>query len=318
MVKLISIFIFFTIIGYANDMSIEKQNTSSSFSQVWGEVASDSLEVLPQDNVSFFKLFSSCENIMLKDSQRTLDDSSDILEPFEKLAHPNGICLKGVWKIDTQNIYSGYFKKSSQALIIARASSAMSNTKSGEIRSFGLAGKLFPTLNEDQICKTRANFFLIDNLGGTDTKYFTDVELTNEPPLSMTLEVIKNILYALEVSRVFNLVDGNSTIRQLYEISELGESDGSEIITPKWMKIEAKDAPKVDLKDFRDELSIENNKKLVFNIHVANKMLKEDKDWQKIGSITFDSSMVSTTCDHRLHFHHPKWRSDLDYGDKNR
>jgi len=30
-------------------------------------------------------------------------------------------------------------------------------------------------------------------------------------------------------------------------------------------------------------------------------------------NITFDESVVSNSCDHRLHFHHPKWRDDLKY-----
>ena len=38
------------------------------------------------------------------------------------------------------------------------------------------------------------------------------------------------------------------------------------------------------------------------------------KDWKKIGTITLDESVTSASCDQRLHFHHPKWRDDLDYG----
>ncbi len=318
---LLSVFILFTLLGYAKDMSLDREQKGNhiSFAELWGEVVSDPLDRLPQESVSFFKLYSSGKNTLLKDSQRTLDEHSDILEPFEKLAHPNGICLKGVWEIDSKNIFSGYFKQSSQALIIARASTAMSNTKSGDIRSFGFAGKLFPTMSADLKSEERANFFLIDDLGGTDALYYRDVELTNEPSASINFEVVKNMLYALEVSRVFNIADENPGIRQLYEISQLGESESKNIITPKWMKIEAQEAPKkVDAKDFRDELNIKDGESLIFNIFVANKMINKERDWQKIGRITFDESIVSSSCDNRLHFHHPKWRSDLDYGVKSR
>ncbi|MDO8455169.1 MAG: hypothetical protein Q7S59_11405, partial [Sulfurimonas sp.] len=294
----------------------EKNDYNISFNEVWNQVKSDELENLPQSEVSFFKLSSFEEDTLLKDARRTLDNHSDILEPFEKLAHPNGICFKGIWDIDTENIYSGYFKKSSQALIIARASSAMSNTQSGDTRAFGFAGKLFPTTNPDsQNSEQSANFFLIDDLGGTDAKHYTDVQLTNEPALSITFEVVKNLLYSLKVSHTFAKADENPNIRQLYEISELGENNNKNIVTPKWMKIEAKDSTKVDAKDFRDELKIKDGEELVFNIFVANEMTKTEKEWQKIGTITLDKSMVSKSCDHRLHFHHPKWRSDLDYGD---
>ncbi len=283
-----------------------------SFNSVWNQVASDPLEKLPHKDVSYFGLYKKGKSIIKKDAKRTLNDHSDILAPFKKLAHPNGICFKGKWQIDTQNIYSGYFKKGSQALIIARASSAMSNTKKGDIRAFGFAGKLFPTLDKDKIISEHsANFFLIDDLGGTRADYYTDVELTNEPSVSMNSEVIKNMLYALEVSHQFEKADKHSTIRQLYEISELGTDE--QIITPKWMKIEAKNAPKVDAKDFRDELKIEDENTLTFNIYVANKIVDKKKVWEKIGTINLDSSVVSFSCDRRLHFHHPKWRDDLNF-----
>jgi len=287
--------------------------TQKSFQEIWSQVASDPLDTLPQDKVSFTKLFSWGKNIILEDANRTLQEHVDILEPFDKLAHPNGICLKGIWEIDRENPYSGYFKNRSKALIIARASSALSNTQSGEIRSFGLAGKLFPTLDENKISdENTANFFLIDDLGGTDAEHYTDVVLTNEPALSVNSEVAVNILYALQLARTFAKVDKNPSIRQLYEVSELGEKRHRGIITPKWMKVEAKAGQSVDAKDFRDELRISSDKKLIFLISVASEEDKlGEKVWQTIGSITFDTSVVSTSCDHSLHFHHPKWRDDL-------
>lgn len=301
---LLLITVLFSFSGCATKMVSDtvKSNYKTSFNDVWNQLKSDELEKLPQNEISFFKLGS-----LLANTQRTLDNRADILEPFEKLAHPNGICFKGVWEIEFENIYSGYFKKGSKALLIARASTAMSNTESGDTRAFGFAGKLFPTLNSTkQNTQPSANFFLIDDLGGTDALHYTDVTLSNEPSVSFTFEVFKNMLYALKVSQTFSSVDENPGVRQLYEISELGESEN--IITPKWMKIEAKNSKKVDEKDFRDELRIETGKKLVFTISVASKKVDEKKEWQKIGTITLDDSIVSQSCDHRLHFHHPKWR----------
>ncbi|MEA2099172.1 MAG: hypothetical protein U9P72_03485 [Campylobacterota bacterium] len=293
-----------------------KQEYKTSFNEVWNQVKSDKLEKLPQDEISYFKLYSDGEDIISYDAQRTLNDHRDIIEPFDKLAHPNGICFKGIWEIDSPNIYSGYFKKGSQALMIARASTAMSHTTSDSTRAFGFAGKLFPTTDmEKQNSEHSANFFLIDDLGGTDAKYYRDVALTNEPSVSFTYEVFKNMAYAVKVSHAFSQADKNPTIRQLYEISYLGEEKNKNIITPKWMKIEAEDTKRVDAKDFRDELRIKEGENLVFNIFVANKIINEKKEWQKIGTITLDDSLISQSCDHRLHFHHPKWRDDLDYGD---
>lgn len=305
--------VVFTLSGCATQMKhIEvTPKYKTSFNEVWNQIKSDPLMVLPQNKVSFFKLYSDGEDRISKDATRTLNNRADILKPFEKLAHPNGICLKGIWEIDSQNIYSGYFKKGSKALIIARASTAMSNTKSGNTRAFGFAGKLFGTMNPDeQNTVPSANFFLIDDLGGTDALHYTDVVLTNEPPISFTYEALKNILYAIKVSSAFSNADKHPGIRQVYEIAELRESQN--IISPKWMKIEASDNKRVDKEDFRDELKIKEGNELVFNISVANKIIDEKKQWQKIGTIKLDSSIVSNSCDHRLHFHHAKWRDDLN------
>lgn len=281
----------------------------NSFEKVWSEVDAHPLDTLPQERISFGSLFSWSKNIILQNAKRTLESREDILPDFDKLAHPNGICLKGTWNIHKANPYGGYFKNHSQALIIARASSAMSNTKSGETRAFGLAGKLFPTINPTQKnSEPTANFFVIDDLGGTDAKHFTDVAMTNEPSVTTTSEVLKHLLYALKVAKAFADADSDSGIRQLYEISELGETDKSKVKTPKWIKITAQKGQTVEAIDFRDELKV-NGKPLVFDIAVASQ-----KDvWTTIGTIVFDASVVSTACDHQLHFHHPVWREDLSY-----
>jgi len=318
MKRLILIFILLQFNGCSKEVNMENNNTSPlikhSFQDVWSEVASDPLSTLPQETISLGKLFTFSKNIILADAKRTLVDRADISEHFDKLAHPNGICLKGIWKIHSENPYSGYFKNSTKALIIARASSAMSKTKRGETRAFGVAGKIFPTTDEKQINDEHtANFFVIDDLGGTDAEHFTDVKLTNEPEVSTTSEVVKNLLYALKVAKAFGDADENPNIRQLYEISELGEEDKSNIITPKWMKISAQKGQTVDAEDFRDEFIFTNNKKIVFDISIASKEVNGKKDWKTIGTITFNTSVVSTSCDHRLHFHHPKWRDDLKH-----
>ena len=318
---LLAIPIIFLSIGCTNKiksqpLEIDMNTTHNySFKGLWSKVASEPLDILPQNSISFSSLSKYKESIILKDAKRTIENNEDILEPFDKLAHPNGICLKGIWEIDQESIYSGYFQKGSQALIIARASTAMSNTKQGATRAFGFAGKLYPTTNPNLTPKTKANFFLIDDLGGTDAKYYTDVALSNEPEVSATLEVAKNLFYALKVSKAFGDADDNPTIRQLYEVSELGESQNQKIITPKWMKIAVRGDSRYDKVDFRDELKVATQNGLVFDISVANKVVDKEKNWQKIGKITIDKSVVSNTCDHQLHFHHPKWRDDLEYGE---
>ncbi len=284
---------------------------SNQFKAVWDQIKSDPVKKLPQVKVSYSKLAARGKNIILSDAKRTLESNADILPQFEKLAHPNGICFKGTWNITAPNKYSGYFRKDTNALIIVRASSALSNTKSGELRSFGFAGKIFPTTNPLKTnLESTANFFLIDDLGGTRAKHYTDVSMTNTPPATITSEVFKNFLYAAKLASTFSKSDKNPKIRQVYEISELGEKENKTVITPRWMKVKALSGQTVDQADFRNELSI-NNKNLVFKISVASEIIKGKKNWLDIGLITLDSSVISNSCDHRLHFHHPKWRSNL-------
>ena len=289
--------------------------TPKQFQAVWDAIMSDPERTLPQESVSYAKLFDGVRDLISEDAERTLSEHADIIGHFDKLAHPNGVCMKGLWQIDTQNPFGGYFRLGSEALVIARASSAMSNTKRGENRAFGMAIKLFATQDSLEVLTVNsANFFVIDDLGGTDAEYFSDVALTNAPDVSFTSSVFSAFAYGLKVASAFRNADENSGIRQVYEISYLGENNESRVLTPRWVKIEAEDNQAITgVEDFRDEFALALGEVIVFNISVSSTPEGETKIWQKIGNITFDASVVSNTCDHRLHFHHPKWRNDLVY-----
>ena len=289
--------------------------TPHQFQAVWDEVTSDPETTLPQERVTFAKLFDGFHDLISDNAERTLNEHADIIEHFDKLAHPNGVCMKGLWQIDTPTPYGGYFRLGSEALIIARASTALSETKRGETRAFGMAGKLFGTTDPQELQDANsANFFVIDDLSGTDAEYYTDVALTNEPDVSFNSSLFTAFLYGAKVASAFSNADKNSGIRQLYEISYLGEENQSDIITPKWMKIEAQDnQTKIGVDDFRDEFTLDKDEVLIFTISVASEKVDTLRQWEQIGTITFDTSVVSNTCDHRLHFHHPKWRDDIVY-----
>lgn len=303
--------IAFSIESAANNAADSDSYSGSSFGEVWTQVKSDPYGN-PNNKVSLRSLSRWGKSLIENAANRTLSDRADVLPQFDKLAHPNGICLMGSWNITEANSYSGYFRKNSQAAIIVRASTALSNTKQGATRAFGMAGKIFPTQDSETIVPT-GNFFVVDDLGGTDANHYTGVGLTNEPPVSKTFEVILNIAYALKLQKVFGKADSNPAVRQVYEISEMGESNLDDVRTPKWMKIQAQQGQTVNALDFRDELNIKNyNGQLYFDIYVSSPTAtKDNKDWQKIGHILFVDSVVSNSCDHRLHFHHPRWKSDL-------
>ncbi|MEA2028109.1 MAG: hypothetical protein U9N49_03960, partial [Campylobacterota bacterium] len=156
---------FMFLLGCAKEVEPKPtpKATKMSFDQVWGALVHDKYKALPHYRLSAKALKVDNRDMILHDAKRTLASRADILPPFDKLAHPHGICLKGIWRIDQANIYSGYFQKGSHAPIIARISTALSNTSSHHgTRAFGFAGKLFGKNPKE----ATANFFLIDDLGG--------------------------------------------------------------------------------------------------------------------------------------------------------
>lgn len=297
--------------------SAETAYEGSLFRDVWGQVESDPYAVLPQQEVKISKFFAGLKDLMLESSKRTLSDQSDVLPYFEKLVHPNGICMKAEWTITEPSAYTGAFRQGTKNLMIVRASTALTNTKSNQNRAFGIAGKIFPTADEfhDSPVKT-ANFFTIENLGGTRKKYFLDSVNTNDIiQINPSFTAFMKSLEGLVVARDFPLAEGSNLqtalIRELYPISELGLKAGEKAVTPIWMKIEAAEGmPRVDEDDFRDELNLANYPQgLRFSISVASEGSRfGDKAWQKIGHIEVLETMVSDSCDHRLHFAHPRAR----------
>ncbi|SMF77407.1 hypothetical protein [Pseudobacteriovorax antillogorgiicola] len=289
----------------------------SRFQDVWEQVTSDPYDGLPQYQVTFKSLFDGFRNLLLESSERTIDNQSDVLPYFNKLLHPNGVCLKGTWNITAETDYTGYFAKGSEGLIIARASTALSNTKTGTNRAFGLAGKIYPTTDEGHLERLKtANFFTIEDLGGKRGRYFLDAENTNDIiKISPSLTAFLNGLVGATAGLAFAEADDSNIltalIRELYPIGELGLAEGQESKSPIWMRVVGNETmPRIDAGDFRDELNIGNYPGgLIMDIEVASdgKRLGKKK-WQKIGYIRFDDSAVSSSCDHRLHFAHPKSR----------
>jgi hypothetical protein len=288
----------------------------SSFNAVWRQVASDPYDALPHAAVTLSSFFDWFENKLLTASRRTLSDRSDLLPRFRKLVHPNGICLAGTWNITAPTPYTGYFRGGSRALFIARASTALTATRRGEYRAFGFAGKLFPTTDPDAVVPT-ANFFTIEDLGGTLRDHFLDAENTNDIiRISLTPETFLNTPIGVAVANAFATADRTfditqTLIRQLYPIAEAGEPDLAQARAPRWLKITgADDMPRIDATDFREELRLANYPDgLRFDIFVADEGTRlGDKKWERIGFIAFTEDALSDSCDHRLHFSHPPFR----------
>ena len=124
---------------------------ANPYQRVWGGAGEPPLPVAEVTLTSVFGglLFGRTRQFQT-DSERTLDSFADLRwgadgKGFPRLVHPNGVCLTGEWRIDEDTPYSGYFRKGSTALVVARYSTCCTETRRGRTRSLSMVGKLFPT-----------------------------------------------------------------------------------------------------------------------------------------------------------------------------
>lgn len=273
---------------------------------------------LPHHSGTLAALWSIFSGNLKAAAVRTVNSHDDYRDYFQKLVHANGVCFHGNWEITEDSPYSGYFKKGSVALIIGRISTAgpdpIPSTK--KPRSLGFAGKLFPTTDHSKVVQT-ANFFTVDDLNGTATPRAVDVSFVNQPPVSFDTPNGKVLKW---INDIFQKADEQPGIRPLHSISRAGQSAGSPVVTPKWMRIKAVKQEKLadaNDADFRIELSEPNYKNgLTFTIEVAGSPLdrldvvdvNKDAKWKTIGKIQTKAMNTYFGCDRRLHFPHPKFK----------
>ena len=310
-------------------LSIETQ--ASSFDEVWSEITIPSKtntvyhEDLPTRKHSLKEMLSSPMDIF-QAAKRAITDQSDLFPTnTKKLIRANGICLAGKWVITKETPYSGFFSKGSQGLVLVRASVGFNDTKRGSNRSFGLAGKLFPTLDPKEDVKT-ANFFLIDDNAGTNRPYYLDAPLLSESKITyvnLLTDAIKDfsinlIRMLLTVEKAQKNADSESKIRQLYPISRAGLKDIGLAKSPALLKIQGSQSLwKVDEDDFRDELRVKNYPtagsntpepyRIRLNLYLAPERTKSPAWSGPVGYIDLFEDVVSDACDMRLRFSHPAW-----------
>jgi hypothetical protein len=270
-----------------------------------------------------------------KASERAVDSGADLRwgpdgKGFRRLVHPNGVCLVGKWQIQEKTDYSGYFSQGSTALVIARYSTCCTETRRGRTRSLSMVGKLFPTTDPNHAEPLRtANFITQEDIGGADTKYINDAELRNAPDTTASKRGAGAALL-VAVGLIFNRVDRQPSIRQLYPIAELGKPAGQPTRAPEFMRlVVAPNQPRIagaDL-DFRDEIMAQifdrgdpvPKRTLTFDIEVTDDGLtagpalrqrRTFKNWQRIGSMVFNDAVISYNGDSVIHFNHPTWREN--------
>jgi hypothetical protein len=268
-------------------------------------------------------------------TERAVDSRADLRwgpdrKGFRRLLHPNGICLTGLWQITQETAYSGYFRNGSEALIVGRYSTCCTETRRGHARSLSLVGKLFPTTDPSHVEPLRtASFITQQDIGGDHTDAINDADLRNAPNTTLWRRGLGMPILAI-TGAVFKIVDNKPSIRQLYEIAELGKPQDQPTRAPQFMRlVVAPEQPRIagEALDFRDEIMAQiydagdaaPKRALKFLIEVTDDGTTHGPafyerrtfaNWRRIGSITFDQAVISYNADFVIHFNHPTWRED--------
>jgi hypothetical protein len=310
---------------------------ANPYQRVWGGRGEPPLPVY---QVTLASVFGGLASLGLsrqfqRDSERTLDSGADLRwggdgKGFRRLVHPNGVCLTGLWHIDEDTPYSGYFRKGGTALVVARYSTCCTETRRGRTRSLSMVGKLYPTIDPHHLLPLRtANFITQEDIGGAETRFINDAELRNAPDTTVSRRGAGAALL-LRVGLTFRRVDRQPSIRQVYPIAELGKPVDEPTRAPAFMRLTVAPAqPRIpgDDLDFRDEVMAQifdpgdpfPKRTLTFHIEVTDEgrttgpAFRERRvfqDWRRIGSLVFDNAVVSYNGDFVIHFNHPTWRSD--------
>ncbi len=317
--------------GYAGSRFRDVVNAlfANPYQRVWGGAGEAALPVYD------VTLASVSGGTFRHATARAVDSCADLRwgpdrRGFRRLLHPNGVCLTGMWRITEDNSYSGYFVKGCAALAIGRYSTCCAETRRGQTRSLALVGKLFPTTDPDHTTPLRtANFITQEDIGGTDTAFINDAELRNAPDSTASRRG-SGLPILLVTGAVFNEIDKQPGIRQLYQVAELGKREGQPTRAPEFMRLRvAPSQPRIagaDL-DFRDEVMAHifdagnpaPQRTLTFTIEVTDEgsvagpisqLRWTFHHWRSIGTLTFDNAVVLYNGDRVIHFNHPTWRED--------
>ena len=112
------------------------------------------------------------------------------------------------------------------------------------------------------------------------------------------------------------------TIRQLYQVAELGKAPGEPTRAPTFMRLTvAPGQPRIEGAglDFRDEIMAQIYDRGAFDIEVTDdgethgpafRERRTFRNWRRIGTIVFDQAVISYNGDFVIHFRHPTWRDD--------
>jgi hypothetical protein len=268
-------------------------------------------------------------------AKRVLASDSDLRwgadgKGYRRMLHANGICMTGLWEITEETPHSGYFRKGSRGLVIARYSTCCTETRRGNTRSLSMIGRIYPTTDPDHAEPLpTACFITQEDIGGEDTPTINGALLRNAPNTTVSRRGGGMPILLLS-GLVFGMAEKKPTIRQLYQIAELGKPQEEPTRAPEFMQLTVAPGQPVipgDDLDFRDEIMAHiydpgdpaSKRTLVFDVETSDTgsthglPIRERRtitNWKRIGTMTFDTAVVSYNGDHVFHVNHPAWRED--------
>jgi hypothetical protein len=312
---------------------------ANPYQRVWGAAGEPPLPVHQVTLMNMLHGFLPFvrPSVFRQATARAVDSHADLRwgpdrRGYRRLLHPNSVCLTGRWRITEDTGCTGYFRKGSEALIVGRYSTCCTETRRGHGRSLSLVGKLFPTTDPNHAEPLRtASFITQQDIGGDRTDFINDAEVRNAPDTTVLRRGL-GLPIILLTGLVFAMVDRKPSIRQLYEIAELGKPAREATRAPLFMRLTvAAGQPRIagETLDFRDEVMAQiydrgdpaPKRTLVFDIEITDEgethgpPFRERRtfaNWRRVGTITFDKAVASYNGDFVIHFHHPTWRDDTN------
>ena len=309
---------------------------ANPYQKVWGAEGNAPFERFRATFLPMIRgMFPGGKWLFLAAARRALNSDSDLRwgpdgKGFRRMIHCNGICMTGLWEITEDTPYTGYFRKGSRGLMIVRYSTCCTETRRGNMRSLSMVGRIYPTTdpNHPEPLPT-ASFITQEDIGGEKTPDINSAKLLNAPNTTVSRRGMGMPILLL-TGLALNIAEKKPTIRQVYQIAELGKPPAEPTRAPEFIRLTVAAGqpviPGADL-DFRDEIMAHiydrgdptPKRKLVFDIETSDTgtthglPVRERRDitnWKKIGRMTFDAAVVSFNGDRVFHVNHPAWRED--------
>lgn len=290
---------------------------ASWYEEVRAAVFADPYTTLPRYRVERARFGTGGDvsgNHLYQAARRTLTQPGDLLE-FEtgqKLFQPNGICFDGRWEMDAGSPYTGSLGADTSVPAIVRASVMLDGTRRADKRAFGLAVKLFVPADAEP--RRTVNLLVMESMGGRYLDHVTEAVLDNEPRLGglppwRSLATVLRIRRDLERARR-DTGDPRPSIRYqpIAGLAATPKGAGATTRAPHWLRLRVSPGTvAVEADDFRDELNLAGypGGRLTYLVEAAEAApRKREARWMRLGRLTLLASVVSATCDRRLHFSH--------------